>query len=160
LFALQPCNSNRHYKLKDFFIGWFIKETVKQKDRFLLLLNINYKQNTMSFLSTLFGKKEETTGNITILNKTEYATQIITNDIKPFDVRTASEFNSGHIKKAINVDVFNAGNFNKYFEKLDKDKPVYVYCRSGSRSQKAARKLLKLGFSQVYDLKGGYSAWN
>ncbi|WP_339724365.1 rhodanese-like domain-containing protein [Maribacter stanieri] len=114
----------------------------------------------MSFLSTLFGKKEETTGNITILNKTEYATQIITNDIKPFDVRTASEFNSGHIKKAINVDVFNAGNFNKYFEKLDKDKPVYVYCRSGSRSQKAARKLLKLGFSQVYDLKGGYSAWN
>ncbi|MGB2761304.1 rhodanese-like domain-containing protein [Maribacter stanieri] len=114
----------------------------------------------MSFLSTLFGKKEETTGNITILNKTEYATQIITNDIKPFDVRTASEFNSGHIKKAINVDVFNAGNFNKYFEKLDKDKPVYVYCRSGARSQKAARKLLKLGFSQVYDLKGGYSAWN
>ncbi|WP_027067550.1 rhodanese-like domain-containing protein [Maribacter sp. Hel_I_7] len=114
----------------------------------------------MSFLSTLFGKKKETTGNITILIKTEYATQIITNDIKPFDVRTASEFNSGHIKKAINVDVFNAGNFNKYFEKLDKDKPVYVYCRSGARSQKAARKLLKLGFSQVYDLKGGYSAWN
>ncbi|SFR77232.1 rhodanese-like domain-containing protein [Maribacter stanieri] len=114
----------------------------------------------MSFLSTLFGKKEETTGNITILNKTEYATQIVANNIKPFDVRTASEFNSGHIKKAINVDFFNAGNFNKYFEKLDKNKPVYVYCRSGARSQKAARKLLNMGFLQVYDLKGGYSAWH
>jgi rhodanese-related sulfurtransferase len=114
----------------------------------------------MSFLSTLFGKKEETTGNITVLNKTEYATQIVTNNIKPIDVRTASEFNSGHIKKAINVDFFNAGNFNTYFEKIDKDKPVYVYCRSGARSQKAARKLLKMGFSQVYDLKGGYSSWN
>ncbi|WP_424000941.1 rhodanese-like domain-containing protein [Maribacter sp. IgM3_T14_3] len=114
----------------------------------------------MSFLSTLFGKKEETTGNITVLNKTEYATQIVANNIKPFDVRTPSEYNSGHIKKAINVDLFNAGNFNTYFEKINKDKPVYVYCRSGARSQKAARKLLKMGFSQVYDLKGGYSSWN
>lgn len=114
----------------------------------------------MPFLSTLFGKKVETTGNITILNKTEYATQIITNDIKPFDVRTASEFNSGHIKKAINVDFFKGGNFNNYFEKIDKNKPIYVYCRSGARSQKAARKLLKMGFSQVYDLKGGYNSWN
>jgi rhodanese-related sulfurtransferase len=115
----------------------------------------------MSFLSTLFGKKDqEITGNITELNKNEYATQIVTNNIKPFDVRTPSEFHSGHIKKAINVDIFNAGNFNSYFEKLDKDKPVYLYCRSGARSQKAARKLLKMGFAQVYDLKGGYNSWN
>lgn len=115
----------------------------------------------MSFLSTLFGKKDqEATGTITVLNKNEYATQIVTNNIKPFDVRTPSEYNSGHIKKAINVDIFNAGNFNSYFEKLDKEKPVYVYCRSGARSQKAARKLLKMGFVQVYDLKGGYNSWN
>jgi len=114
----------------------------------------------MSFLSTLFGKKEETTGNITILNKNEYATQIIANNIKPIDVRTPSEYNGGHIKNAINVDFFNGGNFNAYFEKINKEKPVYVYCRSGARSQKAARKLLKMGFTQVYDLKGGYTSWN
>ncbi|SNR41111.1 Rhodanese-related sulfurtransferase [Maribacter sedimenticola] len=113
----------------------------------------------MSFLSTLFGKKEVTTGNITILNKNEYATQIITNNIKPIDVRTALEYGGGHIKNAINVDFFNTGNFEKYFEKLNKEKAVYVYCRSGARSQKAARKLLKMGFEQVYDLRGGYSAW-
>ncbi|MDO6472501.1 rhodanese-like domain-containing protein [Maribacter sp. 1_MG-2023] len=114
----------------------------------------------MSFLSTLFGKKEETAGNITILNKNEYATQIVANNIKPFDVRTPSEYNSGHIKNAINVDFFNGGNFNAYFEKVNKEKPVFVYCRSGARSQKAARKLLKMGFTQVYDLKGGYTSWN
>ena len=114
----------------------------------------------MSFLSTLFSKKEETTGNITILNKNEYATQIVTNNIKPIDVRTPSEYNGGHIKNAINVDFFNGGNFNAYFEKVNKEKPVYVYCRSGARSQKAARKLLKMGFTQVYDLKGGFTAWN
>lgn len=114
----------------------------------------------MSCLSTLFGKKEDTTGNITILNKNEYATQIVTNNIKPIDVRTPSEYNGGHIKNAINVDFFNGGNFNAYFEKVNKEKPVYVYCRSGARSQKAARKLLKMGFTQVYDLKGGFTAWN
>ncbi|WP_116769491.1 rhodanese-like domain-containing protein [Maribacter litoralis] len=114
----------------------------------------------MSCLSTLFGKKEDTTGNITILNKNEYATQIETNNIKPIDVRTPSEYNGGHIKNAINVDFFNGGNFNAYFEKVNKEKPVYVYCRSGARSQKAARKLLKMGFTQVYDLKGGFTAWN
>ncbi|MDF4204378.1 rhodanese-like domain-containing protein [Maribacter sp. SA7] len=115
----------------------------------------------MSFLSTLFGNKEqETTGNITVLDKREYATQIIANNIKPFDVRTSSEYNSGHIKKAINIDFFNSGNFKNYFEKLDKEKPVYVYCRSGARSQKAARRLLKMGFEQVFDLKGGYNSWN
>jgi len=114
----------------------------------------------MSFLSKLFGKKEETTGNIKVLNKNEYATQIVSNNIKPFDVRTPSEFNSGHIKKAINVDFFNPSNFNNYFEKLDKEKPVYIYCRSGARSKKAARKLLHMGFAQVYDLKGGYNSWN
>ncbi|WP_367275150.1 rhodanese-like domain-containing protein [uncultured Maribacter sp.] len=55
---------------------------------------------------------------------------------------------------------FNGGNFNAYFEKVNKEKPVFVYCRSGARSQKAARKLLKMGFTQVYDLKGGYTSWN
>ncbi|APQ16075.1 rhodanese-like domain-containing protein [Maribacter hydrothermalis] len=115
----------------------------------------------MSFLSALFGKKEQdVTGNITVLSKNEYATQIVTNNIKPIDVRTSSEYNSGHIKNAINIDFFNAGNFKNYFDKLNKEKPVYVYCRSGARSQKAARKLLNMGFTQVYDLKGGYNSWN
>ncbi|WP_339629941.1 rhodanese-like domain-containing protein [uncultured Maribacter sp.] len=114
----------------------------------------------MSFLDAIFGKKKETLGLIAILNKNEYATAIVTNKIKPIDVRTASEFNSGHIKNAINIDFFNPNNFKNYFEKLDRNKAIYVYCRSGARSQKAARKLLNMGFLEVYDLKGGYSSWN
>lgn len=114
----------------------------------------------MSFLNSLFAKKKETSGQITILDKNAYAAAITANKIKPIDVRTASEFNSGHIKNAINIDFFNPTNFKNSFEKLDKEKAVYVYCRSGARSQKAARKLLKLGFSQIYDLKGGFIAWS
>jgi rhodanese-related sulfurtransferase len=47
----------------------------------------------------------------------------------------------------------------KLFAKLNKNKPVYVYCRSGARSQRAARKLVEMGFLKIYDLEGGYMSW-
>lgn len=110
----------------------------------------------MLFLNSLFGNKNKSFGKITILDKEVYAAAITSNNIEPVDVRTASEYNNGHLKNAINIDLFNPTKFIDFFEKLERNKAVYVYCRSGSRSQKAARKLLKMGFSQVYDLKGGY----
>ena len=42
---------------------------------------------------------------------------------------------------------------------LDKEKPVYLYCRSGKRSASAAEKLKEAGFTEVYNLKGGILAW-
>lgn len=113
----------------------------------------------MTFLSTLFGTKTETDNKISVLDRKSYADAILGNKVQLVDVRTATEFNSGHIKNAINIDFFNASNFIKAFEKLDKTKPVYLYCRSGARSQKAARKLANLGFYQIFDLKGGYMRW-
>lgn len=114
----------------------------------------------MSFLSFLFGSKSQTSDKITILEKREYANAITANIVQLVDVRTSGEFNSGHIKKAINIDLFNLTNFNRSFEKLKKDKPVFLYCRSGARSQKAAKRLVDMGFSQIYDLKGGYMRWS
>ncbi|MEC8830755.1 MAG: rhodanese-like domain-containing protein [Bacteroidota bacterium] len=35
-----------------------------------------------------------------------------------------------------------------------------MYCQSGNRSQRAARKLVKMGFTEVYDLRGGYRTWS
>ncbi len=113
----------------------------------------------MSFFSTLFGSKKETSDKISVLDKNAYAQAISGNKVQLVDVRTSSEFNSGHIKNAINIDFFNASNFQKSFEKLNKDKPVYVYCRSGARSFKAAKKLVDMGFTQIYDLQGGYMRW-
>lgn len=114
----------------------------------------------MSFLSSLFGSKISTTDTIVILNKHQYAEAIASKKVQLVDVRTPSEYNSGHIKKAINIDFFNASNFQISFEKLDKSQPIYLYCRSGARSQKAARKLAGMGFSEIYDLQGGYVSWN
>jgi rhodanese-related sulfurtransferase len=42
---------------------------------------------------------------------------------------------------------------------LDKEIPIYLYCRSGGRSNKAARQLISLGFKEIYDLQGGYLGW-
>jgi rhodanese-related sulfurtransferase len=114
----------------------------------------------MSFLSALFGTKNNTSDKISILDATMYAEAIKGKKVQLVDVRTANEFKGGHIKNAVNVDFFNSGGFKKFFEKMDKTKPVYLYCRSGARSQKAARRLVDMGFSQIYDLKGGYSRWS
>ncbi|MBT8209239.1 MAG: rhodanese-like domain-containing protein, partial [Eudoraea sp.] len=80
-------------------------------------------------------------------------------DVQLVDVRTQREFRSGHIGKAMNIDFFKGGEFIKAFEDFDKQKPLYLYCRSGNRSQKAARKLVSLGFEKIYDLKGGILRW-
>lgn len=75
------------------------------------------------------------------------------------DVRTSSEFNSGHLTNALNADYNNTTEFNERVNYLDKNKPVYVYCMAGSRSKAAADALLKKGFKEVYDLDGGIIAW-
>ena len=113
----------------------------------------------MSFLSTLFGTKNESSDKIKILDRDTYADAIMNGKVQIVDVRTSNEYNSGHIRNAINIDYFKAANFKKAFEKLDRDQPVYLYCRSGARSQKAARKLVDMGFSEINDLKGGYMRW-
>lgn len=114
----------------------------------------------MSFLSTLFGTKNTTSENISILDSATYAQAIKGKKVQLVDVRTANEFKNGHIKNAVNIDFFNASGFKQAFLKMDKEKPVYLYCRSGARSQKAARRLVDMGFSEIYDLKGGYSRWS
>jgi rhodanese-related sulfurtransferase len=74
------------------------------------------------------------------------------------DVRTPREFNAGHIDGALNLDISNR-DFKAKIAELDKNKPVYLYCRSGKRSARAARMLSTMGFLEVYDLKGGIINW-
>lgn len=75
------------------------------------------------------------------------------------DVRTPEEYNSGHIETSLNLNIYDS-NFDKEISKLDKSKPVFLYCRSGGRSSSAASKLVDMGFTEIYDLQGGITAWN
>lgn len=79
------------------------------------------------------------------------------NDITIIDVRTAGEFESGHIENAINIplDVIEATVLEKY---PNKDEKLYLYCRSGNRSSQAAKLLVNQGYTNVYDF-GGIISW-
>lgn len=113
----------------------------------------------MSIFSFLFGGKSQQSNNIKVLDPASFKEAVTGKKVPVIDVRTPNEFKSGHIKKAVNVDFFNQGNFANFFNKLNKEEPVYLYCRSGNRSQKAARKLDSLGFTKIFDLRGGYMNW-
>lgn len=93
------------------------------------------------------------------MNVAEFNKAIDVSDVQLLDVRTPKEFIEGHIPNAVNLDVLDAPNFKAQIQKLNPEKPVYVYCRSGKRSLTALRILEKKGFAVAYDLKGGYVAW-
>lgn len=74
------------------------------------------------------------------------------------DVRTPEEVSEGYINNAKTINIHDA-DFTSKINLLQKDKEVYVYCRSGGRSSKAAEILKDNGFSKVYNLQGGITAW-
>jgi len=74
------------------------------------------------------------------------------------DVRTSEEFAEGHLEGALNIDIYDE-SFDEQLKMLEKDQPVFVYCKAGTRSEEASRHLRRLGFNQIYDLKGGIMAW-
>lgn len=75
------------------------------------------------------------------------------------DVRTPEEYASEHLQNAQNVNWLSA-DFVANTSKYDKSKPVFVYCKSGGRSHKAAEKLAELGFTNIIELEGGILKWD
>lgn len=73
------------------------------------------------------------------------------------DVRTPSEFTSGHISEARNVD-FESSSFISEIQKLDTKKPYFVYCRSGNRSGQAIAIMKKEGIKNIYELRDGIAS--
>ena len=74
------------------------------------------------------------------------------------DVRTPEEYAGGHLKNAVNLNI-RSDDFVDQLNKLDKTRPVMVYCMSGGRSGQAANKMEELGFSEVYNMDGGIMKW-
>lgn len=74
------------------------------------------------------------------------------------DVRTSEEFATGHLANALNIDYVN-GDFLAGAAKLDKKKPVLLYCAAGGRSESALHDLKAAGFTNVHDMLGGIKAW-
>ena len=96
--------------------------------------------------------------SINQVNSDELLDFIDINNAVLVDVRTNDEYNSGYIENSINIDYFS-DDFSENVEKLDKNTPIVLYCRSGKRSSKSANKLSKLGFKEIYNLQGGILDW-
>ncbi|WP_299337065.1 rhodanese-like domain-containing protein [uncultured Psychroserpens sp.] len=107
--------------------------------------------------------KEETQNELTkseikIVSPEEIDSLLELEDVQLVDVRTPEEYKEGFIKHSQNID-FRSSTFDEDIVKLDKTKPVIVYCKSGKRSAQCSKKLKEAGFVKIYDLKGGITQW-
>lgn len=112
----------------------------------------------ISMLVMVSCSQNQSVGQV-VLTPTDYKAKIdALNNEQIIDVRTPQEFEGGYIADAKNINVYDA-DFKTRIGQLDKSKPVFVYCKAGGRSADAAKKLVELGFKEVYDLQGGMMGW-
>ncbi|MFN8309198.1 MAG: thioredoxin domain-containing protein [Chitinophagales bacterium] len=115
---------------------------------------------TTALLLILAACNSLTNGQSKSLNVNDFQKQLMaTPNAQLIDVRTPEEYAERHLENASNIN-FNADDFIDKIEKLDKSRPVFVYCLSGGRSQKAAALISKKGFHEVYEMNGGILAWS
>ncbi len=96
---------------------------------------------------------------VKLLSASDYKIKLAQDStIQLVDVRTPDEFATGHIEGAMNINYWG-DDFETAIQKLDKKRPVLLYCKSGVRSNKAAAVMQKLGFIELYNLEGGYLTW-
>ena len=108
--------------------------------------------------STIFSCSLINNESINQINSDELIDFIELNDAILVDVRTEDEYNSGYIENSLNIDYFSNA-FSVNADKLDKNTPIILYCRSGNRSSMSANKISKLGFKEIYNLEGGILEW-
>ncbi len=72
------------------------------------------------------------------------------------DVRTDKEYRQGHIPGSVHITLDELGAKAK---KLKKDKDTVVYCQNGNRSIWAVKRMMGMGFTRLYSLRGGYHVW-
>ena len=118
---------------------------------FLLISSVSFGQKKLDKLLNKFNKN-----NVPYISVDSLAT---TNAIL-LDARETKEFKVSHLKDAICVGYDNF-NINNTISKLPKDKnaKIVVYCSLGIRSEIVADKLIKEGYTNVFNLYGGIFEW-
>lgn len=88
----------------------------------------------------------------------EFQHLIADSSVIRLDVRTAKEFDEGHIPNAVNIDVLQPDFLQKALSSLPCKRTIAINCRSGKRSKKAAELLAKKGY-KVVELDTGFNGW-
>jgi rhodanese-related sulfurtransferase len=86
------------------------------------------------------------------------AVRLINQNALVLDLRPAEAFATGHLAGARNLPPEQLPQAGETLKKY-KEKPVVVYCDTGSQSGSAARKLAEQGFTKAVNLRGGLAAW-
>ncbi|WP_323789440.1 rhodanese-like domain-containing protein [Psychroserpens sp.] len=113
---------------------------------------------SLIFALSLTNCANESQSEIKVISPEEMQTLLELDDVQIVDVRTPEEYKDGFIGNSQNID-FNSPTFDEDITKLDKSKPVILYCKSGGRSAKCTEKLKDAGFVKIYDLYGGITQW-
>lgn len=98
------------------------------------------------------------TGAVSTVTSSDAVKVLAEPGINVIDVRTPAEYSSGHLPSAVNIDV-EGSSFDQQIAGLSKAATYFVYCRSGNRSGVSTDKMAKLGFTSIYNLKGGIADW-
>lgn len=109
-------------------------------------------------LLILSGCIQNEPSEVKVVSPDEMETILNLEDVQLVDVRTSEEFAQESIPGSQNID-FESPTFEADIDKLDKTKPVLLYCNAGGQSAKCAKKLLDAGFIKIYDLEGGITKW-
>jgi rhodanese-related sulfurtransferase len=122
-------------------------------------MHIKIKYLSVLFLAfALFSCIDEDKGSVELVSPEEMLQLQNDNSVQVVDVRTSKEHALEAIPNSQNID-FNSPTFDEEVSKLDKNRPVLLYCKTGRRSADCAKKLENAGFVKIYDLQGGISRW-
>lgn len=105
-----------------------------------------------------FNRNSPATSGYTDINIAKFQSLLQEGNLMIVDVRTSRETARGIIDDAIVIDYF-ASDFEQQITNLPIDKKYVLYCRSGQRSADGCKVMYKKGFSNLYNLKGGYKSW-
>ncbi len=103
------------------------------------------------------GNKNNTGSKYNKITPQEAKEMMDTEEVIIVDVRTPEEYEEGYIEGAILIPNYDIET-SAATMLPDKDAKILLYCRSGNRSQGAAKSLVKMGYNHVYDF-GGIGSW-
>ena len=109
-------------------------------------------------LKKLIKRLKRKTRNISSIREVNYDTLMLmlrnNSSILLIDVRSPQEYAENRINSAINIPEYEINS--KIIRKIpNKNTPIILYCQSGIRSTKSYKNLEKLGYTNLYNLKGG-----
>ena len=111
------------------------------------------------FFALIVTTFKSSTSKVKTVNNHELTLMMNKQDAKVVDVRGKEEFKKGHIVDSINVPLSEIKNNQATSLEKFKTSPIILVCNAGMTSSQAAQLLVKQGFENVHNLKGGMGDW-